>query len=134
MPVARRQASGHERAPLPCRPQASRSGCHHRQGALAAAERPLEKRAVCRQWQDPHRYIGWEGAYFQLDASTGREIKRFEAVKPKEGDMLTAALAYSPDRTKFASSSMGDDEIQLWDLASGAKLQAWKHPPEWRVA
>jgi roadblock/LC7 domain-containing protein len=59
------------------------------------------------------------------DAATGKEVRQIGRFQPASLRLLQAAVAFSPDGKRLASSS-NDTAVQLWDVATGKQLAALK--------
>jgi WD40 repeat protein len=68
-----------------------------------------------------------EGSYFARiwEVSSGKELRRFPAVRFPSGNGMTRTLAFSPDGAMLAGGGWGDNRLHLWETATGKELNVF---------
>jgi RNA polymerase sigma factor (sigma-70 family) len=56
------------------------------------------------------------------EVGTGKELRRFPAVKFPTGNGFKRALAFSPDGSALAGGGWGDARLRLWETTTGKEL------------
>ena len=68
-----------------------------------------------------------EGTYYARiwEVSSGKELRRFPAVRFPSGNGMTRTLAFSPDGAMLAGGGWGDNRLHLWETATGKELNVF---------